>query len=133
MSRWIYYNPNPKGRETGDCAIRALCKATGKDWDRVYTTVSALGFAEKEMPSANSIWGEFLEAEGFTRHKIGDHFPNDFTVREFCINYPRGIYVLGLRGHVVTVVDGKYFDIWDSGERVVEYYWTREESHGTVH
>ena len=28
MSRWIEFNPNPKRRRVGDCAIRACCKAT---------------------------------------------------------------------------------------------------------
>ena len=40
--------------------------------------------------------------------------------------HPDGVYVLGLQGHVVTVVDGLYYDTWDSGERLVLNYWKRE-------
>ena len=28
---WEYYNPNPAGKRVGDCVIRAICKATGKE------------------------------------------------------------------------------------------------------
>lgn len=48
MDRWIEYNPNPKERRVGDCAIRACCKATGRSWDEVIrcaknTAVGLLG------------------------------------------------------------------------------------------
>ena len=34
MDRWEYFNPNPvKDKRTGDCVVRAICKATGFDWD----------------------------------------------------------------------------------------------------
>lgn len=33
---WEYYNPNPAGKRVGDCVIRAICKATGKDWTTVF-------------------------------------------------------------------------------------------------
>ena len=35
MDRWEYYNPNPAGNRVGDCAVRAICKATGLDWEAV--------------------------------------------------------------------------------------------------
>ena len=31
-----YYNPNPAGRNVGDCTVRALNKALGQDWDATY-------------------------------------------------------------------------------------------------
>lgn len=36
MDRWEYYNPNPAGNRVGDCAVRAICKATGFDWETVF-------------------------------------------------------------------------------------------------
>jgi len=35
----IYYNPNPDGNRVGDCTVRALCKATGHDWDSGAETI----------------------------------------------------------------------------------------------
>ena len=37
--KWIFYNPNPYGNNTGDCVIRALTLAFGKNWDDVYNVV----------------------------------------------------------------------------------------------
>ena len=30
------YNPNPRGINTGDCVIRAICKAMDKTWEKVH-------------------------------------------------------------------------------------------------
>ena len=34
---WIEYNPNPRRNRVGDCAIRAIAKATDQDWEMAYT------------------------------------------------------------------------------------------------
>ena len=31
-----YFNPNPEGKQVGDCTVRAIAKATGKSWDETY-------------------------------------------------------------------------------------------------
>ena len=33
---WVRCNPNPVGRETGDCVIRAVAVATGQSWRETY-------------------------------------------------------------------------------------------------
>ena len=50
MARWVYFNPNPEGKRVGDCAVRALCKALGQDWEQVYTGLCLEGFALGDMP-----------------------------------------------------------------------------------
>lgn len=42
---WQKYNPNPAGRSVGDCAVRAIAKALGVDWEKAYTLIAANGFA----------------------------------------------------------------------------------------
>ena len=41
---FIQYNPNPRGNRVGDCVIRAISKATGRDWETTYAGVSICGF-----------------------------------------------------------------------------------------
>ncbi len=123
MSRWIEYNPNPKSRRVGDCAIRACCKATGRTWDEVFDALTQIAFDTADgCNSSNAVWGEYLRQNGFERHELD--YPAD--VYKFCCNFPHGTYILGLDGHVVTVVDGKYWDSWDSGEKNVIHYWARK-------
>jgi hypothetical protein len=75
------------------------------------------------MPNSDSVWGAVLREEGFKRYIIPNSCPDCYTVKDFCIDHPRGTYVLGTGGHVVTVVNGDYFDSWDSGEEVPIFYW----------
>lgn len=39
---YVHYNPNPNGKSVGDCVIRAISRATGKDWGEVYTGICLL-------------------------------------------------------------------------------------------
>ena len=78
-----------------------------------------------DMPSANRVWGQFLKDKGFRKVQIPDVCPECYTVREFCRDNPRGIYVLGTGEHVVCVRNGDYFDSWDSGMEIPIYYFER--------
>ena len=120
-----FFNPNPAGRFVGDCTIRAICKLTEQDWDAVYTGTSFEGFVKKDMPSGNSTWGAYLKRLGYRRYIIPNTCPDCYTVRDFCVDHPSGRYLLALDQHVVTVVDGDYYDTWDSGNELPIYYWTK--------
>lgn len=120
---WKPYNPNPHRKRNGDCTARAICKATGKTWDQVYVALCAYGFSEKDYPSANIIWGQYLYDLGFRQHLIERYWAH--TVEDFCRDNPTGTYILAIDGHVVCVEDGFYWDSWDSGQEIPIYYWTR--------
>lgn len=125
MSRYIPYNPNPSGKQVGDCTVRALSKALNQSWEQTYAGLTAYGFMMSDMPSANSVWGAYLRRNGFRRYIVDDHEQDVYTVEDFCIDNPDGVYVLAIDGHVVCVVDGFYYDSWDSGNEIPIYYWTR--------
>ena len=40
-----YFNPNPEGKQVGDCTVRAISKATGKSWDETYVGLCLHEFA----------------------------------------------------------------------------------------
>ena len=124
---FVVYNPNPNGTYTGDCVIRALTKALDLDWETVYIGLAVQGYTMSDMPSANHVWGAYLREHGFDRHAIPNTCPDCYTVRDFCDDNPKGLYVLATGSHVITVVDGDYFDTWDSGKEVPIYYFSREE------
>lgn len=48
------------------------------------------------------------------------------TVEEFSKRHPIGTYIIHTKGHVVTVKDGKYYDSWDSGKKIVLDYWVKK-------
>ena len=126
MNRWREYNANPLSKRVGDCTIRALSKALNKDWETVYAELSSVGFELCDMPSADHIWGAYLRRNGFRRNVVDDHNQDIYTVDDFCRDNPVGTFVLAIPGHVVCVVDGFYWDSWDSGREVPQYFWAKE-------
>ena len=121
---YIYFNPNPMGKRVGDCVIRAISKLTGRDWESTYLGIMTAGFELCDMPSSNNVWAAYLKRLGYRRNVIPDTCPNCYTVRDFCLDNPHGIFLLATGSHVVTVVDGDYYDAWDSGDEVPIYYWS---------
>lgn len=80
-----------------------------------------------DMPSSNAVWGAYLIDLGYKRYVIPNVCPACFTIRQFCELHPKGKYLLATGTHVVTVIDGDYYDTWDSGDEVPVYYFTKEE------
>lgn len=127
MAKWIYYNPNPFGAKVGDCVIRAISAATKQDWDKVYTGLAFQGFALKDMPSSNYVWGEYLQSKGFEKGYLPKQCPLCTTIGEFADDHPEGVYVIGTGTHAVCIRDGNVLDNWNSLNCIVDYYFYREE------
>lgn len=118
-----YYNPNPQGKNVGDCTIRAISKALDISWTEAYAGITAMGFMLADMPSANYVWGAYLNRNGFKRRLVEQDY--QYTVEDFCRDNPSGTYVLALSNHVVCVKDGVYYDSWDSGKELPLYVWEK--------
>lgn len=124
---FVRYNPNPTGRNVGDCAVRAVAKALDISWEDAYAKIVSNGYAMGDMPSSDSVWGSVLRQNGFYREAIPNECPDCYTAKDFCKDNPYGIYVLGFGGHVATVVDGDLYDSWNSENEIPMYVWYRKE------
>ena len=125
---YISYNPNPRGRWwAGDCVIRAIAKAEGEDdWEKIYAGLSAYGFMIGDWANNNAIWHYYLIDKGYNAYMIPNTCPRCYTIAQFAADNPKGTYILGTGRHAVAVVDGDYFDSWDSGGEVPIYYYKKE-------
>ena len=124
---YIYYNPNPAGKRVGDCVVRAICRLFVLDWETAFMLLSLKAFEMHDMPSANSVWGELLREHGFKRRMLEDTCPACYTVSQFSEEHQIGRYLLATGTHVIAMIDGIYYDTWDSGDEVPAYYWAGEE------
>lgn len=127
MKRFKFFNMNPYHKDTQDCTIRAISLFLNKTWDEVYWGVCDEGYRMKQMPSTNTTWISYLKRNGCIRYTIPDTCPDCYTVERFCYEHPHGVFLLKVDGHVVAVMDGCYYDTWDSGNEVVSYYWVKGE------
>lgn len=124
---YIEFNNNPVGRRVGDCAVRAVSKALGMGWEAAYIALTMNGLAMGDMPSSDSVWGATLRQNGFYREAIENTCPDCYTAEDFCLDHPRGTFVLGFGGHVATVCDGCVFDSFDSTGMSPQFFWYRKE------
>ena len=123
---FVYYNPNPSKKLVGDCVIRGISKLTNQDWKDVHLELSLQSYTMNDMPSSNAVWGAYLYKMGYRQLVIPDTCPDCFSVKRFCADNPKGSYLLATGTHVIAVVDGDYYDTWDSGDEVPIYYWRKE-------
>lgn len=122
-----YKNKNKLGRIVGDCVIRAISTLLNQSWDETYIGIAIQGFISADMPSSDDVWGDYLIYKGYERCVLPHECPNCLTVREFDERYDKGRYLLFVGGHVVTCIDGNYYDTWDSGDKTVIYFFRERE------
>lgn len=123
---YIKYQPNPQNRKTDDCVIRALTKALGVDWDTASIYAIVQQIRDSDIYVKNYVWGNLLLRNGFTKHHLPDTCSDCYNIKDFCEDHKVGMYVLGTGDHVVTVVDGDYYDSFDSGEMIPIVYYRKE-------
>ena len=119
---WIQFNPNPFGNNTGDCVPSALCVVLDCSWDEAFTKLAIYGFMYKKMPSTNSIHDSVLRDLGFKRYTACS---GCYTVKSFAEQFNQGTFLLGTGDHVVGIVNGSYYDSWDSGAQEIIWIYER--------
>ena len=99
--------------------------ATNNGWVETYLDLCLFGLLMADMPSANAITAAYLKKKGFQRKNIPETCPDYYSVKDFCRDNKDGIFVLGTGTHMVAVIDGDYYDAWDSGDEMPVYYFER--------
>ena len=124
---WIQANPNPCRQEEPDCVVRAISIAMDQSWNKTHRDLCMMSHYKCTMPSVNWLWGLYLTKHGFERFMLPDECPECISVMEFARRYPMGTYVIGTGSHAVCVIDGNWYDAWDSGEETPTYFYRKKE------
>lgn len=120
---WIKANPNPAGKEVPDCVIRALCIVLNKSWLEVSDELYEIARQDYSVTCHDIVWGKYLYMMGFRPFLLPESCPRCVTVKAFCKMFPYGQYVIGTGSHAIAVIDGNYYDSWDSGDAVPSFFW----------
>lgn len=121
-----YYQPNKKDvkDDCGDCVIRALSKVTGNDWGTIFMNLVPIALEMQRMPNERECFERYINENGFKWQSLGKIVGKRRpTVAEFARKHKQGKYIVRVAHHVVAVVDGNYYDTWDSGDRPMYGYW----------
>ena len=122
---FVYLNPNPVGRKTGDCVIRALAIAFNKNWDVVFDELVVMAKRMKCTPTSKEVYEEYLSGyptmdvfymKGKKRKRL--------QVKNVCCSK---MCIARVAGHLVACKDNDYFDVFDSGEKCLYKIWRVEE------
>lgn len=128
LNMWIYFNANPRNLNTTDCPIRAICAVSGLSWYEIHDWLCEISRKFCMMPNDNPVIWKLLRELGFTKHNmLPQYVESCYTVADFAHDHPYGKYVLGPHEHAVAVIDGNWWDTFDSGGTVPLYYFCREE------
>lgn len=134
---WIRYNANPVHNRTGDCVVRAIATVMNVPWMEVHDELCDLSSAMYDMPSSNEVWMRYLDLNGYRRVSVENTCPHCNTVAKFAEEHPYGEYILSTceysvandnhviatGSHVVALINGDWYDTWDSSNDVILYYW----------
>ena len=120
---WMRTNPNPAHKEVPDCVIRAISIALNKRWIDVSDELYAVARREYSVTCDDHVWGRYLYELGFEPFLLPRDCRNCVTIDEFCRIYPVGIYIIGTGSHAVAIINGDYYDSWDSGNEIPSFFW----------
>lgn len=116
-----YYNAHPKGLICDDCTKRAITVVLGCDYE----------YASRELNKYKKVTGADKFYSGKNPHKYVENvllakkitFDTKPIAGELCIKYPRGRFILDMRGHWSSMVDGIIYDTWDTSNEIVNFMY----------
>ena len=121
---WVRCNPNPHHNEQApDCVIRAISIALGLSWYEVFDDLSSVARAACSVTCDDHVWGKYLFDKGFIPFKLPNRCPECISVKQFCEKFSNGTFIIGTGSHAVAIINGKYYDSWDSGDTIASFFW----------
>lgn len=115
--------------ERNNCVPKALTALTGEPYQQVDDYLRAKG-RKKGKGTPQKASRVFLQERGFWRlpcPALRRHYPGGvirkMRVSTFAECFPKGKFIVYVRGHAIAVIDGQILDDWNSSSRVVREVW----------
>lgn len=128
MVTFTNYNANLKNKKTTDCVVRALSKASYKDYKDVAKDLFNIWMKTGYMPNDKKCYEKWLKANGFIKYKQPRREDNTkYLVGEIdeLVSYGDRV-IISCAGHLTFYEDNKIWDIWDCRKKSIGNYWIKE-------
>ena len=112
-----FFNANSKGNFVNDCVVRAISVAEGKSWDKTYQELSDMAQEEGILLDDVNFVEDYLDK----RYSRQCHYSK--TVGEFLDEFPQGVYLVTMKGHITVIMDGVLYDTFDCRDRRMWCAW----------
>ena len=123
---------------TGDCVVRAICNATGKDYKEVYNAINELAKGERtgnrKKGKSNARNGVYKTTfKKYIEQVLGWVWHPTMQIGQGCKVHlaadelPSGTLIVNVSRHLTCVKEGVLIDTYDctrGGSRCVYGYWT---------
>lgn len=138
-----YYNANPKNKVTTDCVIRAITTVLKQDYNTTVMEMAKLQCETGLDVSENKCIDKYMQSKGWIRVKQPKkENGKKYTGIEFCRTLMHPIYseelnlthldfeinriLVHIGGHhVVAIMSGQIWDIWNSGKGTIGQVWVK--------
>ena len=133
----------------GDCVVRAICNATGKDYKEVYEAINKLAKSERTgtrkrgvSSARNGVYKGTIKK--YIEKVLGWVWTPTMQIGQGCKVHleanelPSGVLIVSLSKHLTCVKDGVLYDTYDctrDSNRCVYGYWkapTADEKHNAL-
>ena len=116
---YVHYQPNPIGRNTLDCSIRAISKIFDISWYDALDLI--VEWAKKYSEQTNC--SKNLNTLLYEKQGMHVYEPKkSITFEKFAHLHPVGTFALNSDGHICACIDGKLYDSWDSSLNKIIFY-----------
>lgn len=121
----------------GDCVVRAICNATGKDYKEVYDSINELAKSERtskrkqgKSSARNGVYKVTIKK--YIEKVLGWVWVPTMLIGQGCKVHlaadelPSGTLIVNVSTHLTCVKDGVLYDTYDctrGGNRCVYGYW----------
>jgi hypothetical protein len=101
-------------------------KATKKSWLETFDGLNATAREQFTIGGDKRAYEIYLTQNGFKKMPM-PRFPDNtrYTVGEFGIENPLGVFIVGIANHLTVIVDGTLYDTWNCSHKSVGNFWRK--------
>lgn len=122
---YAFLNLHPEGKRVNDCVKRSLALVSETSYKEISLELNRL---KKETKSkyfnSNKNWKTYVSRKKWEKMFFpGEKDKPRMNGERFCIEFPKGKYLLRMAGHLTVCIDGVIYDTWDCSEKCVYNAW----------